>query len=74
MNEPTETIDISNLPKPKVRLIGTDGNAFSVIGNTANALRKAGWTSDQVKAFQKEAMSGDYNHVLCTCMKYADVQ
>jgi hypothetical protein len=66
--------NLSNLPKPKVKLTGSDGNAFMVIGATSKALRKAGWTSDQVDAFRKEAMSGDYNNVLCTCMKYADVR
>ena len=58
--------------KPKVRLVGTDGNAFSIIGKVSAALRKAG-LGDQVEKFQEEAVSGDYDNVLITAMKYADV-
>jgi len=69
-----DTTDINKLPRPKVKLTGTNGNAYSVIGTTAQTLRKAGWTREQLHAFQVEAMGGDYDHVLATCMKYADVR
>ena len=59
--------------KPEVELVGTDGNAFAVISKCMRALWKAGYTPEEVKKFQSEAMSGDYNHVLATCMKWCDV-
>ena len=48
---------IDNLPKPKVKLIGRNGNAFAILGNCQKALRKAGWDKEQVKAFMDEATS-----------------
>ena len=58
--------------KPKVQLAGLDGNAFSIISRVSKALREAG-LGDQVKKFQSEATSGDYDHVIQTAMKFADV-
>ena len=49
---------------------GESENACVIIGAT---LRRVGWTQEQLDAFTKEATSGDYGHVLQTCMKYADV-
>lgn len=60
--------------KPRVRLSGTDGNAFSVISKVAAALRKAGYPNDDVKRFKAEAMAGNYDHVLSTAMQWADVR
>ena len=57
----------------KVQLTGEDGNAFFIIGRVQKALRKAGATPDQIKEFQDDAKSGDYDHVLQTCMKWVDV-
>jgi hypothetical protein len=61
-------------PRPRVRLIGTDGNAFAVLGAVLRALRAAGWTQEERDAFRVEATSGDYNHLLGTVMKYLDVE
>ena len=71
MSEKPDKI-IGVLPKVKVQLVGLDGNAFSIIGRVSNALRQAG-LGHRVKEFQSEATSGDYDHVLQTAMKYADV-
>jgi hypothetical protein len=63
---------IDNLPKPKVKLVGTDGNAFCILGRVTSALKKAGWTKEQTDEFMAEATDGDYDHLLATCMKYAE--
>jgi hypothetical protein len=60
--------------KPKVKLIGGDGNAFSVLGKCTQALKKSGYSEEEVKKFQAEAMSGNYDHVLATAMKWLDVE
>lgn len=52
-------------------LVGVDGNAFCVMGYTANALREAG-LKDQIKKMQSEAMSGDYNNLICVCADYVE--
>ena len=53
-------------------LVGVDGNAFSVMGYTAKALRRAG-LGDKVDEMHEQATSGDYNNLLCVCMKYLDM-
>ena len=53
----------------KVQLIGRDGNAFSILGTVKQALRRGGESREFIEAFMKEATSGDYNHLLATCMK-----
>jgi len=60
-------------PNIKVQLTGTDGNAFSILGKVIKTLKKEA-TVDQIKEFQEEAMSGDYNNLLMTCMKWVDVR
>lgn len=61
-------------PHITVKLVGTDGNAFSVIGAVSRALRTNGVASDKVKQFQDEAMSGDYCKLLQTCRKYVNIR
>ena len=60
------------MDKPEVTLVGTNGNALSIIGKCTAALKKAGM-ADKAKEFQKKAMSGDYDNVLRTVMEYCEV-
>jgi len=56
-----------------VNLVGQDGNAFLITGKVAKALREGGYY-DLANEFTKESMSGDYDHLLRTVMKYVDVE
>jgi hypothetical protein len=56
--------------KPKLQLTGEDGNAFFILGKAMRVAKKNGMDWETI---QKEAMSGDYNHLLATMMKYFDV-
>jgi hypothetical protein len=58
--------------RPKVKLIGEDGNAFYILGKVSRALKDAGMP-DKAEEFLKEATSGDYNYLLATCDKYVIV-
>jgi hypothetical protein len=60
--------------KPVVKLIGGDGNAFSVLGACLRVLRQAGYSQAEQVRFMKEATSGDYNQVLATAMKWLEVE
>lgn len=62
-----------NLIRPAVQLTGEDGNAFAIIGKMRRELRRAGNSPEAVKRFTQEAQSSDYDHVLATCMAYAEV-
>lgn len=53
----------------KYDLVGIDGNAFSVMGYVRKAMKEQKFTQEQIEAYQKDAMSGDYNHLLCVSMK-----
>jgi hypothetical protein len=57
-----------------VQLTGNDGNAFGIIANVGRALRDAGATPDEIKEYQTESMSGDYDNLLRTAMKWVNVQ
>jgi hypothetical protein len=59
-------------PEITVPLTGTDGNAFAVLAAVRAALRSAGH-GDEVAAFLAEATSGDYQHLLATCMRWVTV-
>jgi len=59
----------TNIP---LKMVGEDGNAFSILGRAKRAMRMA----DQVELFDEyhaEATSGDYDHLLVTTMNWFDV-
>ncbi len=61
-------------PQIKVQLTGNDGNAWSIMGSVSRALRKGGVSAEEIKKYTEESMSGDYNNLLCTAMKWVDVR
>jgi hypothetical protein len=66
--------DAAQRPRPRVELVGRDGNAYAILGRALKALRDAGWSKPERDAFLAEATSGDYDHLLGTVMKYLDVE
>ena len=66
--------DEPQLPRPRVKLIGRDGNSFFILGACNKAATKAGWTHDQWIAFRAEATSRDYNHLLATVIRHFDIE
>jgi hypothetical protein len=58
--------------KVKLNLVGVDGNAFSIMGTFQRQARKEGWDKEEIEAVLKEAMSGDYDHLLCTILDHCD--
>ena len=64
----------NEMPKTeiKVKLSGTNGNALSLVGTVKRALVRGGH-GDLTGEFTREALSGDYGHVLRTCMDYVFV-
>lgn len=62
------------IDKPKLQLVGQDGNCFNLLGLAKKAAREADWPGEKWLAFFEEAISGDYDHLLQTCMEYFDVE
>lgn len=60
-------------PGIEVQLSGEDGNAYAIIGRVRKALQLGGATMDEVMEFHAEATSGDYDHLLQTCMRWVEV-
>ena len=60
--------------KPTVKLIGEDGNAFAIMGRVQSALRKAGYSKEEIDKYHEEATSGSYEHLLSVTTKWVDVK
>ena len=60
-------------PEIEVQLSGNDGNAFAVMGAVAKALRRNKVPADEIKQYQTESMSGDYDNLLRVAMAWVTV-
>ena len=60
-------------PDIEVTLTGEDGNAFNLIGIVKRALDRAAVDRAEIETFVSEAMSGDYDNLLATCMRWVEV-
>ena len=65
---------VKELPRFPLKLVGENGNAFLIIGKFSRAARKAGWSQQDIERVREEITAGDYDHLLQTVMKYADVE
>jgi len=64
----------SNKPKPKVQLVGQDGNVFNLLGICTKALKRAD-QYEEAEEFQKRVMSSDsYNEALAIMLEYVDAE
>jgi len=54
----------------KLKLVGLDSNAFSVMGAWRSQARKEGWTAAEIKIVLEDVMSSDYNHLLAVIQAY----
>ena len=63
---------MERIERPQLRLVGEDGNAFFIMGRASGAARRAGWTQDEISAYTKKAMSGDYDNLLRVTMENFD--
>jgi hypothetical protein len=61
------------LPDVTVKLSEVDSNAMFIMGAVTSAMKRAGH-KDLVEEFREEAMSGDYDHLLQTCMRWVNVE
>ena len=61
-------------PEITVKLVGQNSNAYNILGICLRAMKKAGLSKDEQDAFYKEATSGNYDHLLATCMDWFEVE
>lgn len=60
-------------PGIEVELLGYDGNAGYMITKVRKALRRGGVPGEEISEFSTDAVSGNYDHVLQTIMKWVEV-
>lgn len=61
-------------PQIVVELVGQDGNAFNIISLVRRALKKGGVSKQECDQFMEEAMNGDYDDLLVTCLRWVTVE
>ncbi len=58
--------------KPKVKLVGTDGNVFALLGRCTQGLKKAG-QHEAAKELQSKVLAArSYDEALVLMMEYVD--
>jgi hypothetical protein len=55
--------------KVVVKLVGEDGNAFSILGRVRRALKRAGMP-EKAEEYLARATAGDYEHLLAVTLEY----
>lgn len=60
------------MAEEKYCLVGVDGNAYAVMGYVRRAMKECGFEQSEIDAYTSQAMSGDYNNLLCVSMEYVD--
>ena len=61
-------------PDITVELVGQNGNAFNILGICLRTMSRSGLSKEEQEAFQTEATSGNYDHLLATCMEWFNVE
>ena len=60
-------------PDIEVELVGSDGNAFAIMGKVQKALRQHGVPKEEINQYLTEAKSGDYDNLLATALRWVTV-
>jgi hypothetical protein len=66
-------IEAPKYPHIEVELVGQDGNAVAIMGRVSNAMKRAGVSQEEINAYLDESMSGDYDNLLRTAVKWVAV-
>lgn len=61
-------------PDITVQLVGQDGNAFAILGRCRAAMKMAKVPESEIKKFTEEATSGNYDHLLATCVEWFNIE
>lgn len=59
-----------SMTEEELTLIGVPSDAGSIMGHVSRALKRTGNPREVVDAWRREAMSGDYDHLLHAAMVY----
>jgi len=60
--------------KPKMELIGHDGNIFSIMGRASRLLKQAGMREEANEMFNRVTGSGSYDEALRIVSEYVETE
>lgn len=58
--------------KKKYTLVGVDGNAFAVMAYVKTAMKKSGFSQEEISDYIKRATSSDYDNLIVESMNMID--
>lgn len=65
----------TKIDRPKIKLVGQNGNVFNILGICRQASKKANWSELDWKEFQDQALAaGTYDSVLQLVLKHFEVE
>lgn len=53
------------------KLVGVDGNAYVLMGHWQQCARRAGRSKEEISAVLDDAMSSNYDHLLCVLVAHS---
>ena len=62
------------MEKPKVKLLGENGNIFNLMGIAKRAMQKQGFEKEAKEMVEKITKCGSYSLALSIIMEYCDVE
>ncbi|OIJ13534.1 hypothetical protein BKP37_09595 [Anaerobacillus alkalilacustris] len=60
--------------KPTCKLVGEDGNIFSILGRVSRALKENGKADEAKEVIEQVMLSGSYDEALQIMMEYVEVE
>jgi hypothetical protein len=60
--------------KPRVKLVGTDGNIFAILGRCKQALRDAEQPDQAEEMMRRVFKATSYDEALGICQEYVDAE
>jgi len=62
------------MDKPRVKLVGTDGNIFAVVGRCKQALEQAGQSHQAKELIRRAFKAHSYDEALGICQEYIEAE
>ena len=57
----------------EIDIRGSQGNATFLMGSAERWAKQLDWDQSAIDAMIEDMQSGDYDHLLATCMRWVDV-
>lgn len=58
--------------RQKYSLIGVDGNAYAILGYVSSAMKKEGYTKQQINEYEERAKGDSYENLICVSLEMID--